>query len=143
MNSYMADVNVLVALSLAAHPHAIAVHEWYQHERKPCLQVCRLVQLGFLRVLTTQSVAGTGTLTNSAAFNLYSRLLRQDLLKFHSEPVALDTLLADRASLNRSSPKVWADAYLSAFASHARLRLVTFDRALASYTPGSILLASS
>ncbi len=64
MSSYLADVNVLVALSLDAHPHARAVQEWYQRERKPCLQVCRLVQLGFLRVLTTQSAAGSGTLTN-------------------------------------------------------------------------------
>jgi predicted nucleic acid-binding protein len=34
--------------------------------------------------------------------------------------------------MSSRSPKVWADAYLLAFAAVAGLRLVTFDRALQS-----------
>ena len=39
-----------------------------------------------------------------------------------------------------ASPKTWMDAYLAAFAETAGLTLVTFDRALAGKTKGSILL---
>jgi len=35
-----------------------------------------------------------------------------------------------RSRLSSRSPKVWADAYLLAFASVAGLKFVTFDRAL-------------
>ncbi len=140
MTSYLPDVNVLVALSLDGHLHAKAAHEWYRREQSPCLQVCRIVQLGFLRLLTTQSVAGAGTLTNKAALNLHLQLVRKGLIELHSEPDAFDRVFADRAATNHPSPNRWNDAYLSAFAESAGLRLVTFDATLASYTRGSVLL---
>jgi predicted nucleic acid-binding protein len=37
-----------------------------------------------------------------------------------------------RSRLSSRSPKVWADAYLLAFASVEGVKLVTFDRALES-----------
>lgn len=137
---YLVDVNVLVALSLDTHPYVKPVKEWYEREDRPCLQVCRIVQLGFLRVLTTEAAAGAGTLTNKAALDLCSKLLKQGLIKNQSEPRSIDSYFAERASFNRPSPKRWSDAYLSAFAAAADLRLVTCDAALAGYTPGSILL---
>ena len=140
MTSYLPDVNVLVALSLGKHPHARAATAWYEGEHRPCLELCRIVQLGFLRVLTTQSAAGAGTLTNRAAWILHSRLVEQGFIRFCNEPASLDMLLAERTSTNRSSPKRWNDAYLSAFAQTAGLTLVTFDVALAGYTPRSVLL---
>jgi toxin-antitoxin system PIN domain toxin len=140
MSIYLADVNVLVALSLSEHPFTKVANEWYQREGRPCLQVCRIVQLGFLRTLTTQAAAGTGTLTNKAAWNLHSELVRQGLVVVHPEPASLETFLEDRVSLNQPAPKRWSDAYLSAFATAASLRLVTFDVALAGYTPSSTLL---
>jgi predicted nucleic acid-binding protein len=140
MSIYLVDVNVLVALSLSEHSYTKAANEWYQREGKPCLQVCRVVQLGFLRTLTTQATAGIGTLTNKAAWNLHSELVLQGLITLCAEPASLDTFLGERVSLNQPAPKRWGDAYLSAFATAKGLRLVTFDVALAGYTPGSTLL---
>jgi predicted nucleic acid-binding protein len=38
------------------------------------------------------------------------------------------------------SPKIWADAYLAAFAVAGNLTLVTMDRALAAKVKGAVLL---
>lgn len=38
------------------------------------------------------------------------------------------------------SPQLWADAYVSAFAHGHRLTLVTFDKALARFVNGAVLL---
>ena len=140
MTGYLPDVNVLVALSLEGHPHGIAARTWFEQQNSPCLRVCRVVQLGFLRILTIEAAAGSGTLSNRRAWALQSKLTRHGLVEFVAEPASLDDYFVDRVLLERSSPKRWNDAYLSAFSEASGLRLVTFDRALASYTRHSILL---
>jgi predicted nucleic acid-binding protein len=42
--------------------------------------------------------------------------------------------------MKRAAPKVWADAYLSAFAETSQLTLVTFDRAFRGKAKPLILL---
>ncbi len=44
------------------------------------------------------------------------------------------------ASVAIQSPKVWADAYILAFASVAGLKLITFDRALKSHGANVLML---
>jgi predicted nucleic acid-binding protein len=56
------------------------------------------------------------------------------------EPEALESEFRARSHLTSSSPKVWADAYLLAFADVARLKLITFDRALKSRSAEVVLL---
>jgi predicted nucleic acid-binding protein len=51
---------------------------------------------------------------------------------FLPAPEELEKEFRTRSRLSTRSPKVWADAYLLAFASVADLKLVTFDRALQS-----------
>jgi hypothetical protein len=48
--------------------------------------------------------------------------------------------LRRRTSQAIVAPKLWADAYLAAFAEAAGLTLVTFDRALAGKVKGAVLL---
>ena len=58
------------------------------------------------------------------------RIQTDDRVMFLEEPAGLDREFRTRSRLSTRSPKVWADAYLLAFASTAGLKLVTFDRAL-------------
>jgi len=51
-------------------------------------------------------------------------------ISFLLEPHELESEFRSRSRLSTSSPKVWADAYLLAFAAVAGLKLVTFDKAL-------------
>ena len=53
-------------------------------------------------------------------------------IAFLPEPDGLEKDFRTRSRLPSRSPKVWADAYLLAFASVAGLKLVTFDRGLKS-----------
>jgi predicted nucleic acid-binding protein len=59
---------------------------------------------------------------------------------FLSEPDALENEFRVRTRLASRSPKVWADAYLLAFAAAAGLKLVTFDRALTSRSADVLVL---
>jgi predicted nucleic acid-binding protein len=58
----------------------------------------------------------------------------------HPEPAGIDAIFRTRSTVRQSAPKLWTDAYLSAFAETADLVLVTFDKALAAKTKGALLL---
>lgn len=52
----------------------------------------------------------------------------------------LEQAFRNAASSDQASPKLWADAYLTAFAEVLGAQVVTFDRALARRCQGSHLL---
>jgi hypothetical protein len=63
---------------------------------------------------------------------LLDQIQSEDRIEFLSEPDGLEREFRRLSRLASRSPKVWADAYLLAFAATAGLKLVTFDRALRS-----------
>ncbi|MGI8746194.1 MAG: PIN domain-containing protein [Bryobacteraceae bacterium] len=88
---------------------------------------CRLTQLGFLRLLTNKHVMQEEVMSPGRAWQAY-RVLRSDRrIGYLPEPNDLaetwDTFTEGRLS----SPNLWTDAYLCAFAHAAGLTLVTFD----------------
>jgi len=76
----------------------------------------------------------------AGAWDLYDQWCADDRVAFMPEPPGLDSGLRALSKGRQSSPKVWADAYLAAFASAAGLKLVTFDRALGVHCRGSLVL---
>jgi predicted nucleic acid-binding protein len=66
------------------------------------------------------------------AWEVWDQLWADDRIAMLPEPDGLEPRLRLHSRLGSASPKVWADAYLVAFASTAGLKLVTFDRALES-----------
>ncbi len=66
----------------------------------------------------------------AGAWALWDKIWADDRIDFLAEPAGLQRELRFRIRLSSRSPKVWADAYLLAFAAVSGLRLVTFDRAL-------------
>jgi uncharacterized protein len=69
---------------------------------------------------------GRDTKSMAEAWNLWDRVWADDRVIFLPEPEEIEREFRAR------SPKVWADAYLLAFASVAGLKLITFDQALRS-----------
>ena len=59
---------------------------------------------------------------------------------FLSEPPLLEEAFRNLASRNQASPKLWAGAYVAAFAEVPGAKVVTFDQALASRCKASRLL---
>jgi len=75
---------------------------------------------------------GDDTETMAGAWRLLDRIQADDRIEFLPEPDGLEHEFRARSRMTSRSPKVWADAYLLAFASVAGLKLITFDRALKS-----------
>lgn len=100
----------------------------------------RFTQLTVLRLLTTEKIMGKDTKTMSEAWNLWDQIWADRRIEFLPEPDTLEKEFRSRSRLPSRSPKVWADAYLLAFASAAGLKLVTFDRALKSHGADVLVL---
>ena len=63
-----------------------------------------------------------------------------DRVVFLTEAPTLERAFRDAASDDQASPKLWADAYITAFAEVSGAQGVTFDQALAHRCQGSRLL---
>jgi hypothetical protein len=134
-------VNVWLALSSRDHQHFSQAWTWYTAlPGQTMLMFCRFTQLGFLRLLTTQSVMGQGTLTQAKAWEAYDRWLESAGATFVEEPAGLESVFRSLTGVQQASPKEWADSYLAAFSVVAELRLITFDRALAGKAKSALLL---
>jgi len=126
------DTNVWLALVWGRHSHAERARDWFDGSEDEQFLFCRFTQLGLLRLLTTKVVLGQDVKTMPAAWEIYDQCCADERIAFLAEPPGLDSRLRTFASSREASPKLWADAYLAAFASVAGLRLVTFDKAFRS-----------
>lgn len=132
-------MNVWLALATPEHVHASVARSWWGKE-DGTIAFCRLTQLGFLRLMTTGAAMDGRPLTMSAAWRVYDRFFEDDRVAFVGEPADVDTDFRQRAAGRTASPKVWADAWLLAFAKAAEGTLVTFDKALSER--GAVCLLS-
>jgi len=126
------DTNVWLSLVWGRHSHAEFAHGWFERAAQEQFFFCRFTQLSLLRLLTTESVMGPDVKTMMAAWHVYDQCCADERIAFLPEPEALDARLRGFSQSRRASPKLWADAYLAAFASTAGLKLVTFDKAFRS-----------
>lgn len=143
-SSFLPDINVWIALHYEGHRHHAAAVEWFRsvNESEP-LVFCRHTQIGMFRLLTTDAVMRDATLTQRQCWALYARWIEGGRAALQADPAGLDEAFRKLTSTEAPAPKVWADAYLAAFAEAAELRLVTFDKALAEKVRGAVLLSSS
>ena len=140
--SLFPDVNVWLALTHDRHVHHAIAADWFQ-ERDEVMYFCRLTQLGLLRLLTNEQVMGVDAMSQAAAWREYHRWLEDERIEFLREPETpeFETVFQEFSSTGRQSPKLWADAYLAAFAKVSGLTVVTFDRAFhAMASPSSTVL---
>lgn len=126
------DANVWIALLWDRHVHSEKARHWFEQAAEEQFFFCRLTQVTVLRLLATEQVMGKDTRSMAEAWGLWDRLWADDRIAFLAEPGGLEREFRLRSRLPSRSPKVWADAYLLAFASVAGLKLVTFDRSLRS-----------
>jgi toxin-antitoxin system PIN domain toxin len=139
-SSVFPDLNVWLALSVENHEHHEAAEAWRFESRTERLVFCRHTQLGLFRLLSTAAIMGPKTLSQTACWKMYDNLLKSGIAGFEDEPPGLEDWLRIMTGGAEHSPKVWADAYLCAFAEAARLTLITFDRSLHRKAKGSMLL---
>jgi len=126
------DANVWLALLWGRHIHSERAREWLEKFPEEKFFFCRFTQSTVLRLLTSGAVMGNDVRKMSEAWDLWDKVGADDRVAYLSEPEAIEPKFRRQSRLGTFSPKVWADAYLLAFASVAGLKLVTFDRALQS-----------
>ena len=129
--SVLADVNVWLATLVAAHPHHKAATGWWKSDMLPAGQhvaLCRMTQLGLLRLLSNESVMGPQRMDHGRAWELVGDLTAQENVDVLDEPTGVDRHLAGLSARGGSSPGFWSDAYLAAFALAGGHRFATFDR---------------
>jgi len=134
------DANVWLALVWSRHAHSERARSWFDLANEEQFLFCRFTQMTVLRLLTTDQIMGTDTKTMSEAWSLWDRIWADSRISFLPEPDDLEREFRSRSRLSSRSPKVWADAYLLAFAASAGLKLVTFDRALQSRSADVLVL---
>ena len=137
------DVNVWVALTFQGHFHHDIARAWFdsldaKDEARLCF--CRITQLSFLRLITTEAVMGKDeVLSQGQAWEVYDRWFEDSRVFFLEEPANLEKAFRGVSRRSRPAAKDWADSYLLAFAEVADLSVVTFDRAL-KQKDGTVLL---
>jgi len=132
------DSNVWLALALAAHEHHGQASAWVARQSPREVAFCGMTQMSFLRLLTTRAVLspyGNPPLTNKEAWELYGEFIADARVAFAQEPSGLEEHWKRLASISSSSPKLWMDAYLAAFAIAGGHQLVTIDSAFNQF-PG-------
>jgi toxin-antitoxin system PIN domain toxin len=132
----LCDVNVLLALVADRHAlHDLAVR-WAESIPAGEAILCRLAQVGLLRLLNNPAVMREEVLDAAACWAVWRRLLEDERFRFTTEePPGLDVAFEGFMAGRTFSPRLWSDAYLAAYAYAARLSLVTFDRGFRSF-PG-------
>jgi toxin-antitoxin system PIN domain toxin len=130
---FFPDLNVWLALSVAAHVHNAEAWKWLNLlTRDTNLIFSRYTQLGMLRLLTNQAAMGEQTLTLKQAWDVYERWLGDPRVQFYPEPRGVDAgFRKATAPFAKQHASKWiGDCYLLAYAREVDAQLVTFDRAL-------------
>jgi toxin-antitoxin system PIN domain toxin len=138
MSLVFPDVNVWMALAVM-HVHQSVAFDWWRQE-PGAIGFCRLTQFGLLRLLTTSAAMEGKPLSMKHAWNAYDVLSGDERVEFVPEPTAVERAFRGLSSSIHASPKLWADAYLTAFATECGGSIVTFDRSLARRSRNSVLL---
>jgi toxin-antitoxin system PIN domain toxin len=138
MNLVFPDVNVWLVRTIE-HVHQEIALSWWQREQGT-IAFCRFTQIGLLRLLTTSAAMEGMPLSMKQAWREYDIFTGDERVEFVSEPPAVERAFRGLSSSARASPKLWADAYLTAFAGECGGSIVTFDRSLARRSRNCVLL---
>jgi len=130
------DINVLLPLVYGAHVHHTAALSWLDTVQADGeLILCRISQLGLLRLLNNPVAMGTDVQSGTEAWQTWDALLADGRFRYADELEGLEAHLRLLTSALTYQPKRWQDACLAAFALAADMELVTFDAGFRSF-PG-------
>lgn len=127
MKRCLVDLNVWLALLVRHHEHHRVARHWFDSLPAGEAGLCRVVQLGLIRLLANRAIMGVHALSASTAWNFVGELLTDERVDFLSEPSELDSVLPSLLNYPIPTGKLVTDAYLAAFAIAASRRLVTMD----------------
>ena len=135
------DVNVWLAVLIGRHVHRSVAQSWWNQDQSDVIGFTRVTQLSVLRLLTKSAAMNGSPLTLRGAWSALDKLFEDERVALVREPVGVEARLRRLTSDRTAMPRLWADAYLVAFADESKGAVVTFDRALAARSRNAVLLA--
>lgn len=132
---HLLDINVWLALAFRVHAHHSSARAWFDPlpAGARCF-FCRFTQHGFLRLANNPIIFPQLAVTQAQAWTLYDALVADSCVEFAPEPLQLELHWRQFTQGSQYSTKIWADAYLAAFARAADLELISFDKGFTQYT---------
>ena len=126
---YLADVNFLIALLHARHALSERAVAWLgRQEQAGSILLCRVAQMGVLRILTNPAWLKRDALTATAVWDAWDLLLTDDRFTSIQEPAGIESewrLVTQGFAAGRHAG---TDAYLASFARAGGYSVLTFDR---------------
>ena len=143
MTRCLVDVNVWFALVVRQHRHHDIARAWYETLAADEACMCRLVQLGLIRLLGNATILGPDAISATAAWSLISALFQDERVQFIQEPALLDSYLPSFWTYPIPTGKLVNDAYMVAFAASGPYRLVTLDQGFRQFRGVDVELLSA
>jgi uncharacterized protein len=100
---HLSDSNVLVALVARRHPHHEKAVAWFEgFAPDDLLAICRMTQVSFLRLITTEAVMQADTCTNAEATIVLATLQNDERIDWIAqEPVGLEQTWMKHSSVGQ------------------------------------------
>jgi uncharacterized protein len=125
----LADVNILLALADAKHKRHRKVSSWFNElPIGSHMLICRVAQLGLIRLITSNVVMQGEALTMREAWAFYGELLQVPSIYFVAEPGRIQAHWFKSCLAFEQATKRVTDAYLAGFAIAGNYTMVTLDR---------------
>src|ERR1700736_5639663 len=128
MKSYLADINVWVAITHEAHMHHERAREWFHQLDRNQAWFCRFTQMGLLRLLTNHKVMGDRVRTRNGAWDIVDRFHQNGRVQYLDEPPGVTVAFRRLTQRDLRGNSTWSDAYIGAVAQCSGLTVAPFDR---------------
>ena len=133
------DINVWLALLNPQHVHHAAAAAYWETAASPRIFLCRITQLGILRLTTNKAVMGGTPYTVTQAWAALQSLVGLPEVGFQADVEGVDDTMRQFTRQAQFRVADWTDAYLAALAMRAHLRVVTFDRGFLQFAGVGLL----
>ncbi|MEO8383886.1 MAG: TA system VapC family ribonuclease toxin [Betaproteobacteria bacterium] len=132
-DTYLLDVNVLIALAWPVHVHHTIAHEWFEAQGHHSWSTCPLTQLAFVRISSNSRIV-SGAVSPRAAVRALVEILGLPGHIFWPDNLQIGNL-ASFSSTTFVGHRQVTDAYLIELAKHHHGKLATLDAGLADLLP--------
>ncbi|HEY2415316.1 MAG TPA: TA system VapC family ribonuclease toxin [Pirellulaceae bacterium] len=126
--TYLLDINVLIALFDAAHPHHEPAHRWFAAIGKQSWATCPMTENGFVRIVSNPAYGSIATSPENAALHLRTFCTEPGCIFWPNTLSITEPAIFDLSHL-RGHQQV-SDLYLAGLALVRGGKLATFDASI-------------
>lgn len=123
----VADVNVLFATLLAAHPHHPVAWQWWERADDHSIALCWPTRMAVLRLLSNPKAMGGRAVSPEAALAAWDALALDPRTFWCDPTVGHEPMFRRYVAGRQPSPNLWTDAWLAAYAESQGFRFTSFD----------------